>query len=234
MAGKKRLIWVLEDDEGSRFVYEEILGLRYRLRQFGRLDEFLKALETVEEVDRPELIVADLRLPDDSFVTALNKDGNRALLARQPFLVVSSVDDIDILRLCFKEGALDYVTKPFGKNELIVKIERALSQGTKDELVDGCKIDPIAMTVTDVAGNSVSLTSKEFQILSLLRSEAKQTATREAIISRVWNRVMANTKTVDIHIFNLRRKLSAVGLGIDFRPPNNYVLAAKRPAQATG
>jgi DNA-binding response OmpR family regulator len=233
----ERSIWILEDDAGSRFVYEDILGLRYRLRMFERLaclEEALKEL-LVAEVSLPSLLVADIRLPDESFLRFLEGTETGGLLRRIPFLVVSSVDDIDILRLCFSHGARDYITKPFGKNEFIVKVERLVDhepvvEARAEAPVPGplCSMDPVGMAAVNDSGERATLTSKEYQILSVLRAGGESGVLREDLTGRVWEGLTVNSKTLDIHIVNLRRKLSPIGLAIEFRPPGRYALAPRR------
>ena len=152
-------IWILEDDKGCQFVYEQTLDHRYKTRYFTKIADFQEALSSTEH--NPALIIADLMLDDGNFMTYLNDSKDNRLVVT-PFIIVSSIDDIDALRFCFMEGALDYLTKPFKKNELIVKIENILSgsakqtnsvQSHKTMNLDGHEIE--------------SLTSKQKQLLSL-------------------------------------------------------------------
>lgn len=222
-----RMLWILEDDAEARFLYTKTLGFRYELQVFDRAASFLEALRKAgaDGMARPDLVIADLRLPDESFVSLLSKPETKDLLADQKFLIVSSVDDMDILRFCFREGAADYLTKPFGMNELIVKIDRLLARHGDDGT--SCRIDPLTMTIQGLDGAPVSLTSKEFQILTLLNTQEGHVVTREALIQKIWNRALVNTKTVDIHLFNLRRKLQQAGFAIEFQAPNQYALVRK-------
>ena len=98
----EKKIWILEDDHGCLFVYQDILDIRYSTRYFKTLDEFKTALEE-SAGDLPDLVIADLKLPDGSFLTFLSSDDNKKLLD-MPFLVISSVNDIDALRFCFEDG----------------------------------------------------------------------------------------------------------------------------------
>ncbi|MEW6055684.1 MAG: response regulator [Bdellovibrionota bacterium] len=125
----ERSIWILEDDSGCRFVYEQILGIRHKVRFFQTLVEFEFALSEGQK-SLPELVLADVVLEDGSFLHFLNHSQKKELLSI-PFIVVSSIDDIDALRFCFNEGAVDYLVKPFQKSELIVKVERILEKKTK-------------------------------------------------------------------------------------------------------
>ena len=80
-----------------------------------------------------------------------------------PTFIVSSVDDLDVMRFCFKEGVLDYLTKPFRPNELLVKIENIFKKEDGKAMVyEGQERDVI------INGKQVkNLTLKQLQVLSL-------------------------------------------------------------------
>lgn len=215
-------IWVLEDDKGCQFVYEQTLDHRYTTRYFERLDAFSEALENTSTDELPQMIIADLMLGDGNFLNFLtnSKDSN---ILNIPFIIVSSIDDIDALRFCFKEGALDYLTKPFKKNELLVKIENVVSgparpslasSGHKKVSIDGINID--------------NLTSKQKQLLSLFLDSRDRTVTRDDILERVWGRTNVHPKTVDVHLYNLRRKLHTVGYMIRSEGGGRWALLSDR------
>ncbi len=126
------LIWVIEDDHSSQFVYEEILGHEHQLLFFEDLASFCAALDSGSE--RPVLILADLRLRDGTFLSFLDQDGSQEKVRGIPIFVVSSMDDAEVLRTCFKRGTVDYLTKPFSRAELLVKVEKHLALRTEKNL----------------------------------------------------------------------------------------------------
>jgi DNA-binding response OmpR family regulator len=204
-----KAIWVLEDDKGCRFVYEQTLDHRYETRYFERIDEFSKELRACYEKGQeylPKLIVADLMLSDGNFLTYLT-DGEKEIFDI-PFIIVSSVDDIDALRFCFKEGALDYLTKPFKKNELLVKIENVLSGSlrqqpqTSEGVNKSLNLDGVEVT---------SLTAKQKQLLNLFLASDDRSVSRNDILENVWQDTSVHPKTVDVHLYNLRRKVNEYG-----------------------
>jgi DNA-binding response OmpR family regulator len=211
----KTMIWILEDDSSFQFVYEEILGLAYSIRIFSTLSDFKSAL-TQSETAHPHLVVADLRLPDGTFLEFLSSS-DFSVFEKFPFLVVSSVDDLDALRVCFEKGASDYLTKPFSKNELLIKIERVLKATV-------LTLDPATLTLIYQEKTSDALTSKEFQIASLLRTAPNHGASRKEILDRVWGRTYVNPNTLEVHIYNLRRKLLPLGLEVQVTQPGYYAL----------
>lgn len=220
-------IWIIEDEPGAQFVYQEILDIRYHVRMFSDTESFSSALDSFDAQEtKPDLLVADIRLPGESFLNFLSSSDNRNRL-KFPFIVVSSVDDLDALRTCFAYGAIDYLTKPFGKGELIVKVERFfterhLPKASPQQI--GIQIDPTALRVCRNAVWSPLLTSKEFQILTTLHQAKDCMLSRDAMVAHIWHDVRVTSKTFDVHLFNLRKKLQSLGVEIQFNPPNYYRL----------
>ncbi len=224
----RKTIWVLEDEEGARYVYESVLGDQYTVKLLASVEEMREALPA----GRPDLMLCDLRLPGESFLSFLESP-QASLMEGIPFIVVSSLDDTDALRKCFAKGALDYITKPFGKGELLVKTEFILNRpgsqanSSPYSRPRGLRIDPSTMRVHHGEATSALLTAKEFQILSLLQEAPQHAVSRNEIVQKVWGNVKVGSKTLDVHIFNLRRKLNPIQVEISFGPPNQYKLAYK-------
>lgn len=203
MTFTEKEIWILEDDRGCQFVYEQTLDHRYKTRYFSKISDFQKAIE--EKDAEPSLVIADLMLDDGNFMTYLNTSKDKRLMFI-PFIIVSSIDDIDALRFCFMEGALDYLTKPFKKNELIVKIENIFAGPKKAvQVVSGHR-------ALSLDGKEVgNLTSKQKQLLNLFLNNPERIVTRDDILDTVWGDTNVHPKTVDVHLYNLRRKLHDLG-----------------------
>ena len=199
----KDAIWILEDDEGCQFVYEQILKRDFNLIYFNTLSSFKKKVSTPLS-SYPVLIIADLILPDGNFIDFLVTDSKKSLAFDIPLIVVSSEDDVDTLRLCFKKGVDDYLTKPFRKNELLVKVETML----KGKSTFGGTIKP---KIT-IDGKSIDgLTAKERKLLLLFLDDSKREVSRAIIIDKVWGGRVVHPKTIDVHLYNLRRKLHPYG-----------------------
>jgi DNA-binding response OmpR family regulator len=219
---RKQTIWILEDEPGCRFVYQKTLELNYQLRYFETLSAFRETIhQTPDPVAAPDLVIADIRLPDAPFLDFFGSP-EATLFAKVPFMVVSSVDDVDALRTCYRHGAGDYITKPFAKGELIVKVERILKGAEKRK--DEIEIHPTSLTVSRGSCTSPALTPKEFQIIAILRGAPNRTLSRPDLYTEVWGQVSVGAKTLDAHIFNLRRKVEPLGLEISHVSPNLYRL----------
>lgn len=201
-------IWILEDDKGCQFVYDQILKNGFRTTYFENIKKFRDSYEKVinkSSHEKPAMIIADLMLNDGNFLSFLTREFHGDLGEDIPFMVVSSDDDIDSLRLCFKEGATDYITKPFRKNELLVKIEAILKNNkvVGKPLKSNISIDGVAIE---------GLTGKQKKLLALFDSREDRVIDRDLILDKVWGDTSVHPKTLDVHLYNLRRKLHPYGL----------------------
>jgi DNA-binding response OmpR family regulator len=113
-------------------------------------------------------------------------------------------------------GADDYVVKPFGFRELVARI-RAVSRRARDVSADdrvrvgSLELDPRGRRAR-VDGRELTLTAKEFDLLALLAREAGAVVPRSRILLEVWNTTWhGSTKTVDVHVASLRKKLGDPG-----------------------
>lgn len=196
-----------------------------------------EALTLAENAD-PDLVLLDLNLPDGD-----GSDVCRTLRSRSRVPIVmltargTEMDRVMGLEL----GADDYVVKPFSSRELISRIRavlrRAGGAAIDAETVElgGLKVDPAARSV-ELRGEAIDLTRKEFDLLAELASHAGNVVTREDLMARVWDvNWFGSTKTLDVHVRTLRRKLgddpsaprfieTVRGVGFRFRVP--------KPAQA--
>jgi len=224
-------IWILEDESSCQFVYNETLSLKYDLSFYGTVGAFREALKSKKQL--PDLVIADLKLPDEPFLKFLAHTDMESVFSI-PFIVVSSMDDSDVLRICFDEGALDYLTKPFSKAELSVKVSRLLNDMGKIEGPDDknpYKIDALSLNVIAENGKTVKLTHRELQIFSVLRSAKQGPVSRKEIVIQVWGNINVSSKTLDVHIFNLRKKMVDTGIKINFHEPNSFSISSNRVEQ---
>jgi len=161
--------------------------------------------------DSRDLVLLDLRLPDvDGFTVC------RELRARSdvPIIVISArgeeIDRVVGLEL----GADDYLVKPFGLRELIARI-RAVTRRAEggrrptDGVIDAGRVQvDLRAHRASVDGSELQLTGKEFDLLALLAREPGAVVDRERILREVWHTTWyGSSKTLDVHVSALRRKL---------------------------
>jgi two-component system response regulator RegX3 len=163
-------------------------------------------------LDDPEadLILLDLGLPDLDGAEVCRRLRS---LTPAPIIVVSARgDEVDRV-LLLEMGADDYVVKPFGFRELLARVRAVLRRSVGDP----AGTDSIGPLTIDRKGRRVKLedreldlTSKEFDLLAFLAAEPGTVRRREEIIASVWDEHWwGPTKTLDVHIATLRRKLGA-------------------------
>lgn len=179
-----------------------------------------------------DMILLDLGLPDiDGYEVCRRVRSD----SQVPIIILTARgDEIDRV-LGLELGADDYMVKPFGLRELIARIHavtrRSQSPGAVNNdvsrLVGDVVIDNRTRRVT-VAGEEVQLTRKEFDLLALLAADPGATQTRETILEQVWDaHWYGPTKTLDVHIASLRKKLgdptiveTVRGVGFRLRAPD--------------
>jgi DNA-binding response OmpR family regulator len=153
-----------------------------------------------------DLIVLDLGLPElDGLEVCrrLRSEGKAT-----PVLVLTArADEVDTV-IGLDAGADDYVTKPFRLAELLARVRALLRRGSAEtQLVQGVRIDPEARRAWS-DDTELELTTKEFDLLWALIRDAGKVVTREQLMRDVWGaKWWASTKTLDMHVSWLRRKL---------------------------
>ncbi|HUT19736.1 MAG TPA: response regulator transcription factor [Anaerolineae bacterium] len=173
-----------------------------------------QALQLARSQD-PHLIVLDIRLPDVSgfdVCRQLRAEGSRVSI----LMLTARDEEVDRV-LGLELGADDYVVKPYSLRELISRI-RALLRRTYGDLAVPPKEERIAFGPIEVdlerllvyrAGQLVGLTPTEFRLLRYLVTHPDRPFSRAALIEAVWgyDALVANERTVDVHIRHLREKL---------------------------
>jgi DNA-binding response OmpR family regulator len=206
------LVLVVEDDPAIT----ELVGLYLRREGFGVHVERDGAagLAAVRRL-RPVAVVLDVGLPGLDGIEVCRR--LRAERDRTPILFVTARDD-EVDRVTGLElGGDDYVTKPFSPRELVARVKAVLRRGPGrdpgEELVLGAvRVLPdrrrVLVTGGDGQGREVALTATEFDLLTHLARSPGRVFTREQLLSAVWGyAAAAGTRTVDVHVAQLRAKL---------------------------
>jgi DNA-binding response OmpR family regulator len=154
--------------------------------------------------------VLDLGLPDVDGLTLLSMLRG---VSQVPVIVVTARDEDATLVRALDSGADDYVTKPFGSDQLDARIRAVLrrtSSTTESAVpleVGELVIDP-STREANLRGERLSLSRKEFDLLLLLAQHAGQVVSRRDIMSEVWQQAYGGgDRTLDVHLSWLRRKL---------------------------
>ncbi len=218
------MIYCVEDDSTIREM--EVYTLEqtgFTARGFADGKALLEALQS----ESPDLIVLDIMLPEIDGIEILKKLRADARYKDIPVIMATAkgteMDKITGLNL----GADDYLSKPFGVMEMVARVGAVLRRTAKNRetniTVGGIALSEAEHTVT-VGGESVELTHKEFQILTLFMKNRNIVFNREKLMNEVWGSdYMGESRTVDMHIKTLRQKLGEAGgqiktvIGVGYR-----------------
>ena len=203
MAEARGTILVVEDEpEIRRFLRSSLGAEGYKAvespaGQRGALDAGMH---------KPDLVIVDLGLPDLDGVEVIRRIREWSPM---PILVVSARTQERSKVEALDAGADDYVTKPFRLAELLARIRALLRRGSIDSIqeVQDLRVDAESRRAW-LGGDELQLTAKEFDLLRVLVRDAGRVVTRDQLMREVWDTTWwSSTKTLDMHISWLRRKL---------------------------
>lgn len=208
-------ILIVEDEPGIR----ELVSYNLQINGYLPIEaaDGPSGLEKAQKED-PDLILLDIMLPGmDGYeiLKTLRNDGDEVPV----IMLTAKTEEVDkVLGLEF--GADDYIVKPFGIRELMARIKAVLRRYEKsgdekdgqEEKEDIIRIDDIEINFdrheVTAGGKKVDLTYREFELLGFLMRNEGRVFTRDELLDKVWGIEYAGeTRTVDVHIRYLRRKL---------------------------
>lgn len=212
---------VVEDDRVIRDALRlALIAAGHEVRAVADAEGAVRVARDAE----PDLVLLDLGLPDqDGFVVCRRL---RSLLPDAVIVVLTARhDELDVVA-GLESGADDYLFKPFKVVELLARVRahlrRAQTAAPSSELmtVGDLRIDPRARTA-HLGSTELPLRAREFDLLARLAAEPGTAVSRDRLIADVWDENWeGSTKTLDVHVLGLRRKLAdAAGAGPLARPP---------------
>ncbi|MDR1906202.1 MAG: response regulator transcription factor [Clostridiales bacterium] len=221
-----RLIYSVEDDESiGELIKYSLTNAGYEVDLFTNAEDMFDALQKRQ----PSLILMDIMLPGADGIEAIKKIREKYQNVNIKIILLTAKNS-EINKISgLNDGADDYVTKPFSILELIARIKAHLRKYTTD-ISDGdltfadIKLNTNSREVA-VSGSRVDLTYKEFELLRALMENAGVVLDREKLIKDIWGfEYFGESRTVDIHIKNLRAKLGAAGERITSVRGVGYIL----------
>jgi DNA-binding response OmpR family regulator len=198
---------LVEDDVTAReALAANLLGHGYVVQQVHTVREAVAAWDAT----RPDLILLDLGLPDRDGASVIRRVRSESTT---PILVLSARteerDRVEALEL----GADDYLTKPFSPRELVARIRAVLRR--TEPVAPESRVVEVGELLVDLrtrsatfGGSPLALRTLEFELLAELARDAGRVVTRDRLLDRVWGiSFPGGTRTVDVHIAQLRKKL---------------------------
>ena len=210
------LVYIVEDDANIREI--ESFALKnsgFAVEAFACAKDFYNGL-----LKRPpDLVLLDIMLPDEDGLIVLGKLRSGAGTRKLPvILVTAKTTEVDKVK-GLDGGADDYMTKPFGVLELISRVKALLRRSTQDSAAEELSVGEITLDMARraayVAGKPCGLTYKEFELMHLLLVNAGIVLKRDLLMERIWGiDFEGESRTLDMHIGTLRRKLGESGVHI--------------------
>ena len=235
MSASTQSVLVVEDEASiASFVSLYLKNAGYEVRTASNGSEALASAQS----DQPSLIVLDLMLPDIDGIEICRRLRQKSDV---PILMLTARDeDVDKI-IGLEVGADDYMTKPFNPRELVARVKSILRRSTSDRRKDpesavlqhGDLVIDAGRREVKVGSDEIQLAPKEFDLLWELLDHRGLVLTRDQLLERVWGYTFAgDTRTVDVHVRQLRRKLGEAspivtvwGVGYKVSPARDAVKA---------
>jgi two-component system response regulator RegX3 len=227
-AAPDRRVLIVEDEASIRRGLADVL--RFRGCEVASAENGADGL-ALALAERWDLIVLDIMLPElNGFVVC---ERLRSAGCETPVLMLTAKDDEDDVVRGFEAGANDYVTKPFGVRELTARLDALLRRSARSALPPtfACAALEVDTTRNEARAGDlrIALTAREVRILRLLAGEPGRIVSRRTLLRDAWemnNADQIETRTVDVHIAKLRKKLGVHGEAIDTVRGQGYRLRA--------
>lgn len=219
---KQPLIYCVDDEENIRSLYEDALsvgGFQCVIFQDGA--SFLAELKKKQ----PDLIILDVMLPGMSGLEILETLSNGQYSTIPVIMVSAKGGESDMVK-GLNLGASDYIAKPFGVMELLARIKANLRKSgfsntiTYKELILNKQMHTFYLN--DVP---LSLSLKEYDLLEYLLKNAEKMVTKEELLSKIWGiNCEIETRTIDMFISRVRKKISSSNVRIETLRGVGYIL----------
>jgi len=198
-------VLVIDDEPPIRKLLR--MGLETQGYQILDASNGKRALELMS--DKPDLVILDLGLPDMQGLELLRQI--RAARKDVPVVVLSSRGDEVAKVAALDQGADDYVTKPFGMEELLARIRAALRhqlqvQGERPIFKQGDLSVDLVRRIVKIGGKEVKLSPKEYELLRLLIQHAGKVLTHKFLLKELWS-TSIDPQYLRVYVRQLRNKI---------------------------
>ncbi len=208
----KEKILIVEDEK------DILKMLEYNLKKEGfRTISAYDGEDALDLASReyPDLVILDLMLPGMDGLEVCKELKRESKTASIPIIMLTAKSQESDKVVGLELGADDYITKPFSPRELIARIKAVLRRvKDKEKLLEILKIGDLSIDFSkiqvSVKGKPVELTSKEFELLKILIKVKGRVLSRDYLLDTIWgfdHAIEIQTRTVDVHIRTLRKKL---------------------------
>ena len=215
MQEDRSTVLIVDDEVAVADLLEDALTLGGY--QTLRAANGMEALRLVRE-QSPDLLLLDINMPLINGFEVLERMRTKGI--ETPVLFLTARDDRDDEKHGLKLGADDYVTKPFGVEELILRVKAVLRRAkTEPEVVSTLNVGPLEINfdtrIVKVDEIEVNLSPTEFKLLAYLMQNKNRVLTKQQLLSNVWGiNYDSETTVLDTYISYLRKKIDHQGYGL--------------------
>ena len=218
-----KLIFIVEDEENIKELYECALSGNYDVETFD------KGIDMINALNRriPDLFILDIMLPEMSGGKILDYL-KQSRYSKIPVIMVSAKSDEISKVKHLDKGADDYITKPFGVLELLARINANLRKNLPSNIrIEGVELNEELYAVI-IDGINYKITVKEFELLKYLMNNFGKVCKRDDILNVVWGISFdCESRTLDMHIKAVREKINNSRLEIQTIRGIGYLLKRK-------
>lgn len=227
-------ILVVEDEKNISNSIKEFLN------ELGEINQVYDGEEALYEAEQGiyDLIILDLMLPSMNGYEILSELRQQNI--ETPVLILTAKDGVEDRIKGFKEGADDYLIKPFHREELLLRVKSILRRSLGMFQDSSLKVGDIECNLQNrvcfVNGQEVILQGKEFDLLTYLMQNKNMIVTKEQIFDRIWGFDSDTSITVvEVYMSNLRKNLKKVQMSKCIRTLRNvgYIFEEKNTIQET-
>ena len=204
-----RRIFVVDDEPDLVKIATDLLSAEgYHVSSATHPDEGLKKIRA----NPPDLILLDIRMPDKDGFQVCKELKSDPTTKGIPIIMISvKAEETDVV-VGLEMGAEDYISKPYRRRELLARVKTALRRTEPEMIEEKLQIGPFAIDFgrykASLNKKELTLTPKEFQLLAFFLKKEGRVLTRAAISESVWGiEFSGSTRTIDVHVDMLRKKL---------------------------
>lgn len=203
----KRILIVDDESQITRALRHGLLAHRFDVRTAADGES---ALDTFRDF-RPDLVITDLQMPEMDGIELCRRIRENSQI---PIIVLSVKGEERTKVAALDSGADDYITKPFGMDELIARVRAVLRRAPEERAGERLEVGDFVMDLDAhqifVRGEQVHLTPKEFEILSYMLKHHGTVMTHKALLTAIWGaNYSEQTEYLRVFLGNLRKKIEA-------------------------
>ena len=220
----KRILIVDDEPDLCDILRFNLEATGYEVATANSAEEAIGMLNSDGPADAPtfDLLLLDVMMPGMSGFELAGKLKQNGSTSQLPIIFLTALGGEEDLLHGFHLGADDYIAKPFSVREVLARVTAVLARTAQVSANTPVAIDPVAKTIA-IDGQQVPFTPTEFYLLKTLCDHPGRIFSREELIQRVWpSDVIVTTRTVDVNMARIRKKLGQHGQSIVSRQGFGY------------